>query len=130
MGFVPVVDANSLMEAVLAEVGRAFDAQGADASEIVIITGTSAERDWFYNLAPTDFTFGRWEDRSEILVACETIKRAKGIEANYVILATLNQEIRNNEMYVGASRARTNLVIVGLENFAERFKISRYPKPS
>ena len=57
-------------------------------------------------------------------VRYETAKRAKGIEANFVILATLNQDIRNNETYIGASRARSNLVIVGPESFAKRFKIA------
>ena len=51
-------------------------------------------------------------------------KRAKGIEANLVIIATLNEEIRKNEMYVGASRARSKLVIVGPESFANRLKIA------
>jgi hypothetical protein len=41
------------------------------------------------------------------------VKRAKGIEASHVIFATLNLEIRENEIYVGASRARTNLVFIG-----------------
>jgi superfamily I DNA/RNA helicase len=50
--------------------------------------------------------------------------RAKGIEADHVILATLNENIENNEMYVGASRARTNLVIVGPKSFKERFSIA------
>jgi superfamily I DNA/RNA helicase len=50
--------------------------------------------------------------------------RAKGIEADHVIFATLNEGIQNNEMYVGASRARTNLVIVGPKSFKERFSIA------
>ena len=65
-----------------------------------------------------------WEKRVEGVVACETPKRAKGIEADYVILATLNENIRDNEMYVGASRARTNLIIVGPKSFKERFLIA------
>jgi superfamily I DNA/RNA helicase len=90
----------------------------------VVITGTSVERDLFYNMAPDEFSFGRWEDRTEEIIACETAKRAKGIEANLVIIATLNEEIRKNEMYVGASRARSKLVIVGPESFANRLKIA------
>ena len=34
------------------------------------------------------------------------------------------ENIKNNEMYVGASRARTNLVIVGPKSFKERFSIA------
>jgi hypothetical protein len=114
-----------MLEAVLAEVRIAMNADGLNEKDIVIITGTATERELFYNIASEEFSFGRWEDRSNVLIACETAKRAKGIEANFVILATLNQDIRENEMYVGASRARSNLVIVGPELFALRFKISQ-----
>jgi hypothetical protein len=123
--FIPVFDSASMLEAVLAEVRIAMNADGLNEKDIVIITGTATERELFYNIASEEFSFGRWEDRSNVLIACETAKRAKGIEANFVILATLNQDIRENEMYVGASRARSNLVIVGPELFALRFKISQ-----
>ena len=113
------------MEAVLAEIRHSLNPHGLNEKDIVIITGTSVERDLFYNMASTEFSFGRWEDRSDALIACETAKRAKGIEVNFVILATLNQDIRDNEMYVGASRARSRLLIVGPELFAERFKVSQ-----
>ena len=122
--FVPVVDTTSMMEAVLAEIRNSLNLKELSKKDIAVITGTSAERDLFYNMASDEFAFGRWEDRTDALIACETAKRAKGIEANFVILATLNQDIRNNEMYVGASRAVSNLVIVGPESFAERFRIA------
>jgi len=121
--FVSVVDTSSMMEAVLEEIRTAMNPKGLGEKDIVVITGTSAERDLFYNMASDEFSFGRWEDRSDALIACETAKRAKGIEANFVILATLNQDIQKNEIYVGASRARSNLVIVVPESFAETFKV-------
>jgi superfamily I DNA and RNA helicase len=122
--FIPVSDTSSMMEAVLAEIRHSLNPEGLNEKDIVIITGTSVERDLFYNLASDEFSFGRWEDRTEEIIACETAKRAKGIEANFVILTTLNEEIRENEIYVGASRARTNLVIVGPESFAGSYKVS------
>ena len=121
--FISVVDTSSMMEAVLEEIRTAMNPKGLGEKDIVVITGTSAERDLFYNMASDEFSFGRWEDRSDALIACETAKRAKGIEANFVILATLNQDIQKNEIYVGASRARSNLVIVVPESFAESFKV-------
>jgi hypothetical protein len=39
-------------------------------------------------------------------------------------MVTLNEEIRKNEMYVAASRALANLVIVGPNKLVERFKVS------
>ena len=57
-------------------------------------------------------------------MACETVKRAKGIEAGHVIFATLDEGIRDNELYVGASRARTDLVIIGPKTFEDRFRFA------
>jgi hypothetical protein len=117
-----VNEETEFVEAVLIAVRRAFVAQGSNASEIVVITGTAAERNLFYELNSSEFKFCKWEDRNEDLIACETVKRAKGIEAGHVIFATLDDELRDNEMYVGASRARTDLVIIGPEQFATRFR--------
>jgi superfamily I DNA/RNA helicase len=119
---ITVNEETEFVEAVLIAVRRAFVAQGSNASEIVVITGTAAERNLFYELNSSEFKFCKWEDRNEDLIACETVKRAKGIEAGHVIFATLDDELRDNEMYVGASRARTDLVIIGPEQFATRFR--------
>lgn len=118
-----VNDEAEFIESVLTAVRRAYVAQGSNAAEVVVITGTAAERNLFYNLQSAEFKFCKWEDRSEQLVACETVKRAKGIEASHVILATLDDGIRDNEIYVGASRARTDLVIIGPKFFENRFKV-------
>jgi hypothetical protein len=109
---------------VLNAVRRALIAQGGTASDVVIITGTAAERNLFYELDTADFEFSKWEERSEQVIACETVKRAKGIEAGHVVFATLNENIRDNELYVGASRAKTKLVIVGPKTFEDRFAIA------
>jgi hypothetical protein len=107
---------------VLAEVRIAQLALDSNFSEVVVITGTSAERDLFYNLDTPQIQFSKWENRAEGLVACETVKRAKGIEASHVIFATLNQEIKENEVYVGASRARNNLVFIGPNELVDALK--------
>jgi hypothetical protein len=120
--FVAANNEDELVNAVLAEVRVAQLALGSKLSEVVVITGTSAERDLFYNLDSSQFAFSKWEERAENLVACETVKRAKGIEAGHVIFATLNQEIKKNEIYVGASRARTNLVFIGPDELVDRLK--------
>jgi hypothetical protein len=119
---VSVSDEAGLIDAVLNAVSSAYIAQGKSALDVVVITGTAAERNLFYELDTTVLNFGKWEDRSEQLIACETVKRAKGIEAGHVIFATLNENIRDNELYVGASRARTKLVIVGPKSFEDRFE--------
>jgi hypothetical protein len=121
---ISVSDEVGLIAAVLDAVGRALIAQGGPASDVVVITGTAAERNLFYELDTADFKFGKWEERSEQVIACETVKRAKGIEAGHVVFATLNENLCENELYVGSSRARTNLVIIGPNSFKARFKIN------
>jgi len=123
--FISVANLTSMIEAVLGEIRIAMKSDGLNEKDIVIITGTAVERELFYNLTSAEFSFCRWEDRTSTVIACETAKRAKGMEANFVILATLNQDSRNSEMYVGASRARSNLVIIAPESFAERFSLRR-----
>jgi hypothetical protein len=120
--FIVANDEDELINAVLAEVRIAQLALDSNFSEVVVITGTSAERDLFYNLDTPQFRFSKWENRAEGLVACETVKRAKGIEASHVIFATLNQEIKENEVYVGASRARNNLVVIGPNELVDALK--------
>jgi len=122
--FIPVLNTELMLEAVIAEIHRLIEKKGQSVKDIVVITGDSRERDLFYNTVSPKFSFGKWEERNESSLACETTKRAKGIEADNVILATMNSDIRNNDVYVGASRARTNLTIVGPESFAKRFDIS------
>jgi DNA helicase IV len=120
--FVAANSEDELVNAVLAEIRRIQLALGQNVSELVVITGTSAERDLFYDIDSSEIQFSKWEDRGESSVACETVKRAKGIEAGHVIFATLNQEIEKNEIYVGASRARTSLVFIGPTELVDSIK--------
>ena len=122
--FISAINEDSLVQTVLRVIDDHAAIQGFNMSDIVIITGTAAERNLFYNLQSSKYVFSKWEDRSNLSIACETAKRAKGIEAEHVIIATLNEEIRKNEMYVAASRARASLVIVGPNRLDERFQVS------
>jgi superfamily I DNA/RNA helicase len=122
--FISAINEESLVQTVLSVIDDYSAMQGFKTSDIVIITGTAAERNLFYNLQSSKYVFSKWEDRTNSTIACETAKRAKGIEAEHVIVATLNEEIRRNEMYVAASRARSRLVIVGPNRLDERFKVS------
>jgi hypothetical protein len=122
--FVTVSDETDFIDAVVTEVRRLISSQGSDISDMVVVTGTSAERNLFHNLETSEFKFCNWEVKSSDSVACETVKRAKGIEANHVIFATLNSSVKDNEIYVGISRARTELVIIGNKSLKDRFEFS------
>lgn len=110
--FVTINSIKEMLDAVLAEIRILVEIKGQNINDIVVITGNAAEREQFYNIKTPEFTFCRWEERGESSLACETTKRSKGIEANSVILATMNSELKKNDIYVGASRARTNLTVI------------------
>jgi superfamily I DNA/RNA helicase len=122
--FIEVSDEEGLLNSVLAEIRQLIEIKNEKQENIVVIAGSRKERDMFHAVHSPLFSFSSWDLRAESAIGCETPMRAKGIEADHVILATLNENIENNEMYVGASRARTNLVIVGPKSFKERFSIA------
>jgi len=49
-------------------------------------------------------------------VLCETIHRTKGLEWTAVILATLDDPIDPQLLYIGASRPRMHLTLIGPES--------------
>jgi superfamily I DNA/RNA helicase len=122
--FIEASSEEGLLNSVLAEIRQLIEIKNEKPENIVVITGSRKERDMFHAVNSPLFSFSSWDLRSERAIGCETPMRAKGIEADHVIFATLNEGIQNNEMYVGASRARTNLVIVGPKSFKERFSIA------
>jgi hypothetical protein len=122
--FIEASSEEDLLNSVLAEIRQLIEIKNEKPENIVVITGSRKERDMFHAVNSPLFSFSSWDLRAESAIGCETPMRAKGIEADHVILAILNEDIQNNEMYVGASRARTNLVIVGPKSFKERFSIA------
>ena len=121
--FIAASSEEGLLNSVLAEIRQLIEIKNEKPENIVVIAGSRKERDMFHAVHSSLFSFSSWDLRSEMAIGCETPMRAKGIEADHVILSTLNENIKNNEMYVGASRARTNLVIVGPKSFKERFRL-------
>jgi DNA helicase IV len=69
----------------------------------------------------------RWEDREDGDVLCETVRRLKGLEFDTVILAA-DKDIKPEEealLYVGVSRAVSELIVVGPRDFADRLGLVR-----
>jgi DNA helicase IV len=52
------------------------------------------------------------------------VHRAKGLESSAVILVALDDEIDDRLLYVGASRARLWLTVVGTEELGRRFGLT------
>ena len=74
-------------------------------------------------------TLTRWEDRHATSVLCETIHRTKGLEWTAVIIATLDDPIDETLLYVGATRPRMHLTLIGPESLARAAGVGQ-PAPS
>jgi DNA helicase IV len=91
---------------------------GVPHSEILVLTTRKALRDALRESSNDELRLVAWEQRDEGVVACETVHRTKGLEATAVILATLDDPVDDQLVYVGASRAIWSLTLVGREEFA------------
>ena len=64
--------------------------------------------------------FTSWESAVEGDIPCETVHRAKGLEADHVILVTLTADVSGTLLYIGVSRAVTGLTVVSPSAVGER----------
>jgi DNA helicase IV len=67
----------------------------------------------------------RWEDRGPTQVACENVHRIKGLEADCVLLASPTADVKDALLYVGISRAISQLTLIGPEALAARVGLNR-----
>lgn len=89
--------------------------EGGRASSLVITTGSEL-RDRLRD----GLGLSRWEDRSDSTVACETVHRAKGLEVDSVLLVCSGDDVAEQLLYIGISRAVLELVVVAHPAIAER----------
>ncbi|MFM7872464.1 MAG: ATP-binding domain-containing protein, partial [Actinomycetota bacterium] len=62
---------------------------------------------------------GTWEERGEKIV-CESVRRLKGTEFDTVILADDREEFDQQKLYVGVSRAVSQLIVIGPTSLGEQ----------
>ena len=112
------ITANDLDTAVEA-VGDALDElDGRDhaASTELVATFTGSVRDRLIE----EYGFVRWERNHPMAVLCENVHRVKGLESDHVILLVHDEDVRDELLYVGASRAVMSLTIIGPTEVGER----------
>jgi hypothetical protein len=105
------VQASDLDGAVDA-VGDALDAledRDHAASTMLVATFTRSVRDRLREV----HSFVRWEDSDPMAILCETVHRVKGLEFDHVILVVHDDEVRDELLYVGLSRAVMRVTIIG-----------------
>ena len=110
VGFRAAATIDDAIELAGAEVDRIVDGDGIDADRVLFATFSRATRELLYER----LGMVRWEDRSEQTLACETVRRSKGLEYDYVVLvAGPDDEVTDAMLYVGCSRAVSGLTIIG-----------------
>lgn len=111
---------------VLAAVERLVE-EGFGPSNLVVLCSTPSLGAKLRERSVGPFSFGKWGGRG---IAVETIARFKGLEAQAVVLVlpdTHNPEL-NLEAYVGMSRARSVLVVVGPTTSRKSLSWQHFPR--
>lgn len=112
------VDHNTIATTVQDEIDRLLREE-RDPNQVMVLTFSSKLRD---NLANA-VDLHRWEHRSRGIVG-ENVHRAKGLEADTVILVADQADVPKDLLYVGVSRAVSELVVIGPTGLGDRLGLS------
>lgn len=121
-----LADAAAVLAAVRATVERLIEAEHLVPEQILIISGRTYDksnwrqwrRDWKVRLnSLTELRQRKTETGRDAIVRFATIRAAKGLESDVVILVELdgvNSQIQRDKLiYIAASRARHHLIVIG-----------------
>jgi len=121
--WIEATNADAVEDAVDAELQRIIENEGRSSASVCVGTVRSSTRDQL-RIA---LHLVRWEDRHDGHVVCENVHRLKGLEFDTVILAA-DADIKPDDealLYVGVSRAVSELIVVGPREFADRLGLVR-----
>jgi hypothetical protein len=116
----PAEDLAAVTRSVNERLVELLETDERDPSGIVVATFTTSVRD----ALRAELGLVRWEDRGPGQVACENVHRIKGLEADTVLLATPTNEVADVLLYVGISRAISQLIVVGPQALADRLAVT------
>ena len=119
----PADDVDGVVAGVAAEIERIVEGEGRNPAGVCVATFHTVIRD---ELRATLGLVG-CDDADADDVVCENVHRLKGLEFDTVILATPDDEDDITTLYVGVSRAVTELVVVGPEPLAHRLGLQGSP---
>jgi hypothetical protein len=118
--FQPVAagDAEAVVAAVRSELEWLLGDEGRSPASIAVLTFRGAVRDLLHD----ELGLARWEERvggADDRVLGENVHRVKGMEFDAVILVA-DAEVDDELLYVGVSRAVSELAVVGPAALGER----------
>ena len=109
LSFVPAApNLEAASSATQAIIDRLVVDDERDPSQVVVLTAASRLRDHLL----ASLGLYRWEDRAMGIV-CENVHRLKGLEADTVILVADQADVADGLLYVGISRAVSELIVIG-----------------
>ncbi len=114
--WLPTDDLRAVIDVVNARLVDLLETDERDPAGVVVATCTTSVRD----ALRAELSLVPWEDRRIGHVACENVHRIKGLEADCVLLASPTAEVADALLYVGISRAVSQLVLVGPAALAAR----------
>lgn len=114
---VPVGDVGAVLEAVRSELEWLLEDEGRSPSSIAVLTFRGTLRDLLHD----ELGLARWEERGSggERVLGENVHRVKGMEFDAVVLAA-DDEVADDLLYVGVSRAVSELAVVAPAVVGER----------
>jgi hypothetical protein len=112
---VTVGDEDAVVELVRDELRWLLEDEGRSAESIGVLTFRGALRDRLHD----ELGLARWEARGEGRVVGENVHRVKGMEFDAVVLVA-DGEVSDDLLYVGVSRAVSELAVVAPESVGER----------
>lgn len=116
--FIPATNANAARAALQSVLHRLVNTEGISTNDIIVLTPSSERRSrWKSDQMLGNFVL-TWDMDTDMhnAVRVSTIYRFKGLESAVVILSEMDQvrdEIQNQLVYVGLSRARHHVVVIG-----------------
>ena len=111
-----------VVESLESELDRLIISNSIEPSEIMILTGHRELRDYIKEKVPGGFECSTWEESASGQIVCETIQRCKGLERTVVVLATTDNRIADTLLYVGLSRANSELIVMGPPGLLKRIE--------
>ena len=115
---IPAPDKQSERRALQRVLHRLVNEEGVPAEDIIVLTPASEKRSQWQNDDQLGNFILTWRLDTEMPLAARvcTIQRYKGLESAVVILTELHalrEEIANQLLYVGLSRARNHAIVIG-----------------
>ncbi len=117
---VEVGDADAAVTAVGSELNRLIDAEERPAHSIAVLSFSTTMRD---RLRAAGLGIVRWEDRATGVLG-ENVHRVKGLELDTVVLVGDRETEADDLLYVGVSRAISELIVIAPDAIAGRLGLA------